>query len=53
VRIVKLEAKTGRVVAEKPLLSDVWYLTLGRIPTGLQGRLDLSAIPPSRTAHRP
>lgn len=43
VRIVKLDAATGAVVAEKKLAANVWYLTTGRIPDSMQGRLDLTA----------
>jgi hypothetical protein len=49
VRIVKLDAATGRVLAEKPLEPDVWYLTTGRLPSPMEGRLDLVAtVPPDR-----
>lgn len=48
VRIVKIEARTGQVVAEKSLDSDVWYLTTGQIPDEIRGHLDLAAILPAR-----
>jgi hypothetical protein len=44
VRIVKIEALTGQVVAEKSLDADVWYLTTGQIPDEIRGHLDLAAI---------
>lgn len=47
VRIVKMEARTGQVVAEKSLASDVWYLTTGQIPDEIRGHLDLAAILPA------
>ena len=47
VRIVKIEARTGQVVAEKSLASDVWYLTTGQIPDEIRGHLDLAAILPA------
>ena len=48
VRIVKIEARTGQVVAEKSLDPDVWYLTTGQIPDEIRGHLDLAAILPAR-----
>jgi hypothetical protein len=48
VRIVKMEARTGQVVAEKRIDSDVWNLTMGQIPHEMQGHLDLTAILPPR-----
>jgi hypothetical protein len=48
VRIVKVEAATGKVAAEKKLEPDVWYLTKGAIPTAMAGRLDLTALPPQQ-----
>jgi hypothetical protein len=48
VRIVKIEARTGQVVAEKSLDPDVWYLTTGQIPDEIRGHLDLAAILPTR-----
>lgn len=44
VRIFKIDAGTGQIVAEKNLNSDVWYLTLGSIPPAMHGHLDL-AVP--------
>ena len=37
VRIVKIEARTGQVVAEKSLDPDVWYLTIRQIPDEIRG----------------
>jgi hypothetical protein len=45
VRIVKIDAATGQILAEKNLDSDVWYLTAGAIPHESQGNLNLTAIP--------
>lgn len=46
VSIVKIDAVTGRIIAEKSLDPDVWYLTAGRIPLEMAGHLDLTAIAP-------
>jgi hypothetical protein len=46
VRIVKLAAATGQVIAEKKMESGVWYLTAGWIPHEIEGRMDLAAIAP-------
>jgi hypothetical protein len=48
VRIVKIDATTGQVIAERDMGPDVWYLTAGRIPDEMQGHLDLSANDPPR-----
>jgi hypothetical protein len=44
VRIVKIDAVTGQIVAEKNMDPDVWYLTTGSLPREMQGRLDLVAM---------
>jgi hypothetical protein len=44
VRIVKMAAANGQVVAEKSMESGVWYLTAGWIPHEMEGRMDLEAI---------
>jgi hypothetical protein len=46
VQIVKIDATTGQVVAEKNMDPDVWYLTAGKIPPEMQGHLDLVAVRP-------
>ena len=46
VRMVKFDAATGQVVAEKSLEPDVRDLTAGRLPHQMEGRLDLVATVP-------
>ena len=42
VQLLKMDA-TGRVIGQRDLDPDVWYLTGGRIPQQLQGQMGLSA----------
>jgi len=44
VQILKMDA-TGRVIGQRDLDPDVWYLIAGRIPQQLLGQMDLSASP--------
>ena len=46
VRLVKLDVSSGEILARKTLPADVWHLTLGNIPAGWEGRLDLEAVGP-------
>jgi len=49
VRILKLDTD-GKIIAEKKLAPEVWYLTTGRLPDKLVGHLDLvAAVPGART----
>jgi hypothetical protein len=43
-RLVRLDAASGKVLASRTLPGDVWSISTGRIPAEWQGRLDLQAI---------
>jgi hypothetical protein len=43
VRIVKLDTAAGTIISSKNLEDDVWFLTSGKIPSEMEGRLDLAA----------
>jgi hypothetical protein len=41
--IVKIDARSGEVVARRNLDSGVWYISLGAVAAEVQGRFDLAA----------
>ena len=44
VRLVKLDAATGKTLASRALPADIWNLSLGGLPAAWQGRMDLQAV---------
>jgi hypothetical protein len=43
-QLVKLDAASGKILAEKALPPDAWTISLGSIPSDWQGRLDLQGV---------
>jgi len=46
IRIVKLDATSGNTISMKKLDDDVWFLTSGTIPSGMEGHMDLAVVAP-------
>ena len=44
VKLVKLDAASGKTLASRTLPADIWNLTVGGLPPEWQGRMDLQAI---------
>lgn len=44
VKLVKLDAATGKTLVSKGLPADIWNLTVGGLPAEWQGRMDLKAV---------